>query len=70
MTKLQVKETVDSLEKEDRAFLEAYLKTKNLVDNAEFRDACGNRLEKMKAGEAISSSDLKELNRTLSAKEL
>ena len=70
MEKSQVRETVDSMRLEDRAYLEAYLKVKNLVDTESFKKESADRLKAMKAGDAISSQALKDLNQTLSKKGL
>lgn len=70
MLKSEVKETVDSLERDERVFLEAYLKVKNLVEDEDFRVSSGNRLAEMKAGKALSSNELKELDKALTEKGL
>jgi len=70
MEKSQVRETVDSMGVEDRAYLEAYLKVKHLIESESFRKESADRLQAMQAGDTISSDALKELNQTLSDKGL
>ena len=66
MLKNEVKETVDGLGKEERIFLEAYLKVKNLTENGNFKNRASIRLNEMKEGSALSSSQLKDLEQSLS----
>ena len=66
MLKNEVKETVDSLGKEERTFLEAYLKVKNLTEDENFKNQASIRLNEMKEGSALSSSQLKDLEQSLS----
>ncbi len=66
MLKNEVKETVDSLGKEERTFLEAYLKVKNLTEDGNFKNQVSIRLNEMKEGSALSSSQLKDLEQSLS----
>lgn len=70
MEKSQVRETVDAMGVEDRVYLEAYLKVKNLVDSEGFRKDSAARLKSMRSGESISSSALRELNQALAEKGL
>ncbi len=66
MLKNEVKETVDSLGKEERIFLEAYLKVKNLTEDENFKNQASIRLNEMKEGSTLSSSQLKDLEHSLS----
>ena len=66
MLKKEVKETVDSLGKEERIFLEAYLKVKNLTEDENFKNQSSIRLIEMKEGSTLSSSQLKDLEQSLS----
>ena len=66
MLKNEVKETVDGLGKEERTFLEAYLKVKNLTEDGNFKNQVSIRLNEMKEGSALSSSQLKDLEQSLS----
>ena len=66
MLKNEVKKTVDGLGKAERTFLEAYLKVKNLTEDENFKNEAGIRLKKMKEGSALSSSQLKDLDQSLS----
>ena len=70
MLKNEVKETVDGLGKEERTFLEAYLKVKNLTEDGNFKNQVSIRLNEMKEGSALSSSQLKDLEQSLSDKGL
>lgn len=70
MLKNEVKETVDGLGKEERTFLEAYLKVKNLAEDENFKKEAAIRLKEMKKGSALSSSGLKDLDQSLSDKGL
>ena len=70
MLKNEVKETVDSLGKEERTFLEAYLKVKNLTEDGNFKNRASIRLNEMKEGSALSSSQLKDLEQSMSDKGL
>ena len=66
MLKKEVKETVDSLGKEERIFLEAYLKVKNLTEDENFKNQASICLNEMKEGSTLSSSQLKDLEQSLS----
>ena len=66
MLKSEVKETIDGLGREERSFLEAYLKVKNLTEDGHFKKQVSIRLKEMKEGSALSSSQLKDLDQSLS----
>ncbi len=68
MLKSEVNETVDGLGKEERTFLEAYLKVKNLTEDGNFKNQASIRLKEMKEGSALSSSQLKDLDQSLTTK--
>ena len=70
MLKNELKETVDGLGKEERTFLEAYLKVKNLTEDGNFKNQVSIRLNEMKEGSALSSSQLKDLEQSMSDKGL
>ena len=58
----EIKQTIDSLDSDELIFAEAYLKAKTLAGDQSFRDKIGNTLQEMKAGQAISSKDIREIS--------
>ena len=70
MQKARVRMTVDALGREERVYLEAYLKVKNLTEDADFKGKSAERLKAMRDGEALSSSALNELSQSLADKGL
>ncbi len=70
MLKEEVRATVDAMGKEDRASLEAYLKVRNRIDDEAYMSEMSKRLAKMKAGDALSADEARDLSEILSKKGL
>ena len=65
MTKAEIAATVDSLNDEERTYLSVYLRMKQLISDKFFRQEASNRYKTMKAGQAISSDQVKDLHNRL-----
>jgi hypothetical protein len=51
--------------KEDRIYLAAYLKAKELSENSEFTEACSCRLKEMQSGHRLNSFAVRDLHHSL-----
>ena len=51
--------------KEDRIYLAAYLKAKELSENSEFTEACSHRLKEMQLGYHLNSSAVRDFHHSL-----
>ena len=65
MTKAEIAATVDSLNNEERTYLSVYLKMKQLITDETFKQEVSKRYKAMKAGQAVSSKQVKELHSQL-----
>ena len=65
MTRAEVIEVVNAMDREDRAFLAAYLKAKELSEDTDFAVENSRRLASMESGNRINSSALKDIHDTL-----
>lgn len=70
MSRAEVIQAVDALGKEDRAFLSAYLKAKDLSEDPSFAEASAQTLAVMRNGDGLRSSEIRELHRSLESKGL
>ena len=65
MTKAEIAATVDSLNDEERTYLSAYLKVKQLIADEIFKQTTSKQYKAMKKGQAISSDQVRELHKRL-----
>lgn len=70
MSIVEIKESIDAMPRDERAFLEAYLKAKNLTEDAAFSQQAAEGLAAMQQGDALTSAQVKELHEALSLKGL
>ncbi|MEM0967661.1 MAG: hypothetical protein AAGJ81_16050 [Verrucomicrobiota bacterium] len=70
MSRTEVIEAVDSLSREDREYVEAYLRARNLSEDEQFQLENGKRLQEMKAGRGFKSEETRQLHQTLKDKGL
>lgn len=57
---------MDALNEEERTYLGAYLKMKQLLKDESFKQEVSKNYKAMQAGESVSSEQLKELHNRLS----
>ena len=62
MTKAEIAATVDSLNDEERTYLGVYLKMKQLMSDETFKQEVSRRYKAIKAGQAVSSEQVKDLH--------
>ena len=65
MNKAEIASTVDSLNDEERTYLSVYLKMKQLMLDETFKQEVSKRYKTMKAGQAVSSDQVKDLHNRL-----
>ena len=65
MSKAEIAATVDSLNDEERTYLSVYLKMKQLMSEETFKQEVSKRYKTMKAGQAVSSEQVKDLHNRL-----
>jgi len=70
MSRTEAIEAVDSLSREDREYVEAYLRARNLSEDEQFRLDNSQRLKEMKTGRGFRSEEIQQLHQTLKAKGL
>jgi len=58
MSRVEVIEAVNSMGREDRAFFAAYLKAKEISEDANYKEESSRRLSAMKGGDSIDSASL------------
>jgi len=68
MSRTEVIEAVNAMDREDRAFFEAYIKAKNLSERSDYAEESSRRLVSMKNGDFIDSVSLKEIHTSLEKK--
>lgn len=68
MSRADVIEAVNSMDREDRAFFVAYLKAKDLSESVEYQKESSRRLSAMRSGDSIDSASLKEIHNSLEKK--
>lgn len=66
----ELKSAVDALPEKERVALEAYLKVKNLMASKSHRAEMVHRLREAESGNALSSSDVKDIHETLARRGL
>lgn len=69
MSRTEVIDAVNGMDREDRAFFAAYLKAKDLSEDSNFAEESSRRLASMKAGDRIDSGSLKEIHDSLEKRE-
>ena len=62
MNKAEIAATVDSLNDEERTYLGVYLKMKQLMSDETFKQEVSRRYKAIKAGQAVSSEQVKDLH--------
>ena len=65
MNKAEIAATVDSLNDEERTYLSVYLKMKQLMSDEIFKQEVSKRYKTMKAGQVVSSEQVKDLHNRL-----
>ena len=65
MNKAEIAATVDSLNDEERTYLSAYLKMKQFMSDETFKQEVSKRYKTMKAGQTVSSEQVKDLHNRL-----
>jgi hypothetical protein len=70
MSRTEVIEAVNGMDREDRAFFAAYLKAKDLSEDAEYGEESSRRLASMQTGDRLDSGSLREIHESLEKKRI
>ena len=70
MTKAEIAATVEELTSEERAYMSACIKVKQLIEDESFRQRVSDEYKSMQAGNGLSSDEFLELHDRLSDKGL
>jgi hypothetical protein len=68
MSRAEVIEAVNEMDREDRAFFAAYLKAKDLSEDSGYAVESSRRLASMQAGNRLDSGSLREIHESLEKK--
>jgi len=68
MSRTEVIEAVNAMDREDRVFFAAYLKAKDLSEKSDYAEESSRRLASMKNGDCIDSVSLREIHTSLEQK--
>ena len=68
MSRTEVIEVVNAMGREDRAFLSAYLKAKELSEDPDYAKKSSRTLASMRSGDRINSNAIREINDSLDKK--
>ncbi len=68
MSRTEVIEAVNSMNREDRAFFTAYLKAKDITEDPAYAEESSRRLASMQGGDHIDSVSLREIHNSLEKK--
>ncbi|MCH2155771.1 MAG: hypothetical protein MK080_07185 [Opitutales bacterium] len=66
MTKAEIAATVDQLSIEERTYMKAYIKMKELVGDPDYRAEMSRRLNAVKAGKGVDQDQVVDLHNRLS----
>ena len=70
MSRADLMETVDSMGREDRAFLAAYLRAKDISEERGCAEQASHILSQMKNGDCLDSASLRQIHASLESKGL
>ena len=68
MSRTEVIEVVNAMGREDRAFLAAYLKAKELSEDPDYAEKSSRTLASMRSGDRINSNAIREIHDSLEKK--